>query len=188
VNKRHHPTVQTEANCACAIYVIISKAKWWPTWLPDLPGWSGRAEAQPRPRVSKLRAKGLSNYHSSEIVVVAARQGASGSNKRATLTAYLLKKGELKSSSVFDRKREMVACQRKSTTDKKGRSPTLSSWCWCRREGWSWWQWGWVRTSRSDHKSMWHCFGVLRVKRQKEGWNRRPKAHTAGGVWFSPNT
>jgi hypothetical protein len=39
------------------------------------------------------RAKGLSNYHSSETVVEAARWGASGSNKRATLMTYLLKKG-----------------------------------------------------------------------------------------------
>jgi hypothetical protein len=60
-----------------------------------------RAEAQQRPRVSKLRAKGLYNYHSSETEVEAARQGASGPNKRATLTTYLLKMGELK-SSLFD--------------------------------------------------------------------------------------
>jgi hypothetical protein len=53
--------------------------------------WSGRAEAQQRPRVSKLRAKGLSDYHSSEPVVEAARQGASGPNKKATLKRYLPK-------------------------------------------------------------------------------------------------
>jgi hypothetical protein len=40
-----------------------------------------------------------------ETVVKAARQGASGPNKRTTLTTYLLKKGELKSSSLLDRKR-----------------------------------------------------------------------------------
>ncbi len=67
--------------------------------------WSGRAEALRRPRVSKLRAKGPSDYHSSEIVVKAARRGASGPNKRATLMTYLLKKGELKSSSFLVRKR-----------------------------------------------------------------------------------
>ncbi len=65
----------------------------------------GRAEAQRRPRVSKLRAKGLSDYHSSEKVVEAVRRGASGPDKRATLTTYVLKKGELKSSSLLDRKR-----------------------------------------------------------------------------------
>jgi hypothetical protein len=54
------------------------------------------------PRVSKLRAKSLSDYHSSEPVVKAARRGASGLNKRATLMTYLLKKGELKSSSLPD--------------------------------------------------------------------------------------
>jgi hypothetical protein len=45
-------------------------------------GWSGRAEAQRRPRVSKLRDKGLSDYHSRETVVEAARRGASGPNKK----------------------------------------------------------------------------------------------------------
>jgi hypothetical protein len=43
--------------------------------------WSGRAEALCRPRVSKLRAKLLSDYHSNETVVEAARWGASGLNK-----------------------------------------------------------------------------------------------------------
>jgi hypothetical protein len=56
-------------------------------------GWSSRVEAHWRPRVSKLRAKGLSDYHSSEAVVAAARWGDSGPNKRATLMTYLLKKG-----------------------------------------------------------------------------------------------
>jgi hypothetical protein len=45
------------------------------------------------PRVSKLRAKGLSNYHSSEAVVEAARRVASSSNERANLMTYLLEKG-----------------------------------------------------------------------------------------------
>jgi hypothetical protein len=58
------------------------------------------------PRVSKLRAKGLSDYHSSETVVEAARREASGPNKRSTLMTYLLKKGELKINSLLDRKRE----------------------------------------------------------------------------------
>ncbi len=44
-------------------------------------GWSGRAEAQRRPRVSKLRPKGLSDYHSSETVVEAASGGPMGRTK-----------------------------------------------------------------------------------------------------------
>jgi hypothetical protein len=68
-------------------------------------GWSGRADAHRRPRVSKLRDKGLSDYHANETVVEAARQGASGPNKRDTLTTYLLKKGEVKSSSLPDGKK-----------------------------------------------------------------------------------
>jgi hypothetical protein len=41
-------------------------------------GRSGRAAAQQRPRVSKLGLKGLSDYHSNEIAVEAARQEARG--------------------------------------------------------------------------------------------------------------
>jgi hypothetical protein len=59
--------------------------------------------SQQRPRVSKLKAMGLSDYHSSETVVEAARWGVSGRNERATLMTCLLKKGELKkSSSLLD--------------------------------------------------------------------------------------
>jgi hypothetical protein len=50
----------------------------------------------------KTRAKGLSDYHSSEAVVEAAIRGANGPNKRATIMTDLLKKGELKSSSLLD--------------------------------------------------------------------------------------
>jgi hypothetical protein len=53
----------------------------------------------------KTKAKGLSDYRSSETVVETTRQGASGPNKRATLPTYLLKNGELKRSSLLDRKR-----------------------------------------------------------------------------------
>jgi hypothetical protein len=60
-----------------------------------------RANAR-RPRVSKLRAKGLSDYHSNETLVEAARWWASGPNKKATLTKCLLKKGELKRSYLLD--------------------------------------------------------------------------------------
>ncbi len=44
-------------------------------------GWSGRAIAQQRPRFSKLGFKELSDCHSNEIAVEAARWGASGPNK-----------------------------------------------------------------------------------------------------------
>ncbi len=44
-------------------------------------GWSGRAVAQWRPRVSKLGLKGLSDYHSNETGAEAARQEARGPNK-----------------------------------------------------------------------------------------------------------
>ncbi len=40
-------------------------------------GWSGRAIAQWRPRVSKLGLKGLSDYHSNELAAEAAKRGAS---------------------------------------------------------------------------------------------------------------
>ncbi len=45
-------------------------------------GWSGRAVAKRRPRVSKLGLKGLSHSHSNETAVKAARWGASGLNKK----------------------------------------------------------------------------------------------------------
>jgi hypothetical protein len=48
--------------------------------------WSGRAIAQRMPRVSKLRLKGLSDYHSNEAAVKAARRGASGLNKKILYT------------------------------------------------------------------------------------------------------
>jgi hypothetical protein len=43
-------------------------------------GWSRRAIAQQRLRVSKLGLKGPSDYHSNEIAVEAARWGANGPN------------------------------------------------------------------------------------------------------------
>jgi hypothetical protein len=66
--------------------------------------WSGRAVAQQRPRVPNLGLKGLSNYHSNETAVEAARRGASGPGKRATPTTCLLKKRELENSSNLDGK------------------------------------------------------------------------------------
>jgi hypothetical protein len=38
-----------------------------------------------------------------------------------------------------------------------------------------------MRTSRASHKSMWHRFGVLRVKHQKASINRRPSAYCTCG-------
>jgi hypothetical protein len=43
-------------------------------------GWSGRAIARRWPRVSNLGLKGLSDYHSNETAVEAARREASGPN------------------------------------------------------------------------------------------------------------
>ncbi len=43
--------------------------------------WSGRAIVKQRPRVSNLGLKGLSNYHSTETGVEAARREASVPNK-----------------------------------------------------------------------------------------------------------
>jgi hypothetical protein len=136
-----------------------TEIRWFSRWSGG-GSWSGRAEAQRRPRLSKLRAKRLSDYHSSEAVVEAARRGASGLNKRATLTTYLLKKGELKSSSLLDWKGQKAAHQRKGTTDKKERTLTLNSRCCCRREGWWWCRCRWVRTRHADHKSMWQHVSV----------------------------
>jgi hypothetical protein len=55
-------------------------------------GWSGRALAQRRPRVSKLGLKGLSNYQYNKTAVEAARREARGLNKWITLMTCLLKK------------------------------------------------------------------------------------------------
>jgi hypothetical protein len=56
-----------------------------------LGGWSGRAVAQRRPRVSKLGLKGPCYYHSNEIAVEVARRGSVGRIFWAILTEYLLK-------------------------------------------------------------------------------------------------
>jgi hypothetical protein len=45
---------------------------------------------------------GLSDYHSNETAVEAARRGTSGPNKRATLTTCLLKKEELENGFKLD--------------------------------------------------------------------------------------
>jgi hypothetical protein len=76
----------------------------WFSRLSGGGGWSGRAEDQQRPRVSKLKAKGLSDYHFNKTVVEAARWRAIGPNKRATFTTCLLKKGELKAALCLTEK------------------------------------------------------------------------------------
>ncbi len=89
-------------------------------------GWSGRAVAQWRPKVSKLGLKGLSDCHSNETTVEAARGEASGPNKRATLKTFLLKRGELKISSKLAWKMTKGRLPDTSTTDKKKQLLTLA--------------------------------------------------------------
>jgi hypothetical protein len=104
---------------------------------------------------SQTKNQGLPNYHSSETVVEAARRGASGQNKRATLMTCLLRKGELKNSSLLDWKRAKSSMlEKKPPWVKTKELLTLDSGCGCRRERWSRWRWWWVRSSRDDHKSM----------------------------------
>jgi hypothetical protein len=76
-------------------------------------GWSGRAVAQQRPRVSKLGLKGLSDYDSNEIEVKAARQGACGPNKRATLTDALSKRESCATAPSLTELEQKEASQRK---------------------------------------------------------------------------
>jgi hypothetical protein len=54
-----------------------TRITWFSRWS-GRGGWSSRAVAQWRPRVSKLRLKGPSYYHSNEIAVEAAWWGARG--------------------------------------------------------------------------------------------------------------
>jgi hypothetical protein len=60
-----------------------------------------RSEASPA--TPELRGPIVSP--SANLIKEAARLGASGPNKRATLTTYLLKKGELRNSSLLDKKK-----------------------------------------------------------------------------------
>ncbi len=71
--------------------VLSTRIRWF-SRQSDGGGWSGRAVAQWRQRVSKLGLKGLSDFQSNKMAVEGARQGASGPNKRATLMTYLLKR------------------------------------------------------------------------------------------------
>jgi hypothetical protein len=80
-------------------------------------------KAQRRPRVSKLRAKGLSDYYSCEWQPRQSDGGASGPNKRATLMTHLLKKRRVE-KQLFGRAK--CSPPKKSITDKE-RTLTLSS-------------------------------------------------------------
>ncbi len=172
------------------ILVESTQIRWFLKWS-GREGWSGRAITQRRPRVSKLGLKGLSDYHSNETAVEAARRGANGPNKRATLTTCFTQKRELENKRA--EKGQKAARQMKSTMTEKKEFLTLTPgddadgirWRWWR---WWWWRWWWVRTSWANHKSMWQRFGVLRVTRQKVDLNRRPIAYTAweGGLGSHP--
>ncbi len=150
-NKNESTEVNKSRTIAKGIILIKStQIRWFSRWS-GRGGWSGGAEAQQRLRVSNLRTKGLSDYHSNETVVEAARWGTSGLNKRATLTTCLLKKGRAeKQLFAWLKKGQKAARQRKSTTDKKERLAYSNSGWQCRWEKWRWWRWWWVRTSRAD--------------------------------------
>jgi hypothetical protein len=62
------------------ILIESTQIRWFSRWSGG-GGWSGRSEAQRRPRVSKLRAKGLSHYHSNETVVGQPEEGPVGQIK-----------------------------------------------------------------------------------------------------------
>ncbi len=63
------------------VLVVSTQIRWFSRWSGG-GGWSGRAEAQQRLRVSKLGWKCLSDYHSNKIAVETARRGARGPNKK----------------------------------------------------------------------------------------------------------
>jgi hypothetical protein len=95
-------------------------------------GWSCRAVAQQRPRVSKLGLKGASDYYSNEIALQAARLEASGLNKRAPLTKYLLKKNDWATDLSLIEKRMKGSPPEKIPLVRK--SYSLYIWLCCRRE------------------------------------------------------
>jgi hypothetical protein len=95
-------------------------------------GWSGRAVAQQRPKVSKLGLKRLSDFHSNEIAVEAASGGASEPNKRATLMKHLLKRTALS----LTEERAKGSPPEKNITDKKKELLTLAPGDACRWEMW----------------------------------------------------
>ncbi len=96
-------------------------------------GWSGRAVAQQRPRVSKPGLKGLSDHHFIEIAVEAARRGAGGLNNRATLMEYLLKRERWTTALSLTKQGQKAACQIKIPLVRKSYSLYLFGES-CRRE------------------------------------------------------
>jgi hypothetical protein len=84
------------------------------------------------PRVSKLGLKGLSDYHSNEMAVEAARRETSGPNKRATLTKHLFKRESW--ATAYQNKGQKAARQRKNTTVKKQELLPLTAGDACRWE------------------------------------------------------
>ncbi len=59
-------------------FLVESSQIGWFSRQSSMGGWFGRAATQWRPRVSKLGLKGLSDYHSNETAIEAARREASG--------------------------------------------------------------------------------------------------------------
>jgi hypothetical protein len=130
-------------------------------------GWSGRAVAQWKPRVSKLGFKGLSDYHSNEMAVEAARREASGLNKRATLTKQPLKKREQDNSSKpnwIKSKRQPV--REKTPRIKRKRCLLFSPGDACRWEMLKSMKMMMGENQSSQSQVHMQRFGVLRVKRQ----------------------
>jgi hypothetical protein len=147
------------------ILVESTQIRWFSRWS-GRGGWSGWVAAQQRPRVSKLRLKGLSDYHCNETVVEAARWGATGP-KKGLLSRHVCSKKEIwKATLNLTEKGQNAAYQIKSTTDKKEKIAYYNSRWRCRCEKWRQWRWWWARASWGNHKSMLQCFRVLRVKCQ----------------------
>jgi hypothetical protein len=82
-------------------------------------GCSSRAVAQLRLRVSKLGLNGLSDYHSNQTAVKAARLGPSGPKKRTTLTECLLKRQSWTIALSLIEQRAKGSPPEKNTTSKK---------------------------------------------------------------------
>ncbi len=152
-------------------------------------GWSSRAVAQRRPSVSKLVLKELSDYHSNEIAVEAARWGASGAIKGLLSQNIHSKKESWTTALSLTEQRTRSSPLDKNPIDKKKELLTLAPGDACR--------WEILKTMMmmmmsenqlSHHKSMWQRFGVLRVKVAKASLNWRPSAYAVGrGTRFSLN-
>jgi hypothetical protein len=107
----------------------------------------------------KLRAKGLSDCYSSEQQPRQPDGGPVGQIKGLLSWHVYKRKESWKVALFWSTKGQKAACQRKSPWIKKDAYSKLRS-CSCRREGWSWCRCRWMRTRRTDHKSMRQRFGV----------------------------